>query len=98
MLLLLYCFIGGKTKTTQRGSKLSALEILGKKFEMKSELKKVELELKKKELELREMQMNREFEERKKQQEEQDKRRELEFAERKVFLELIQNMSSNSKK
>ena len=59
-------FVIGKTKITQRGSKLSALEILGQKFEKKSELKKVELELKKKELEI---QMQHEYEEKKQQEE-----------------------------
>ena len=86
--------IVGKTKVPRRGSKLSALELLGQKFEKKSELKKVELDLRKKELELKEIQMQREYEAKKKEQEERDKRLEFEFSERKVFLELIQKMSS----
>ena len=90
----MYLIIIGKTKVPRRGSKLSALELLGQKFEKKSELKKVELDLRKKELELKEMQMQREYEAKKKEQEERDKRLEFEFAERKVFLELIQKMSS----
>lgn len=68
--------------------------MLGKKFESKSELKKIELDLKKKELELKEIQMERDYEEKKKQQEERDKRLELEFAERKAFMDLIQKLSS----
>ena len=80
----------------KRASKLSAIEMLGEKFEKKAELRKIELELKKRELELKEIQMDREHEERKKLEEERKSRMEYEFKERNAFLELIQKLSSTN--
>ena len=78
----------------KRASKLSALDMLDKNIEKKSELKEKELELKRMELEMMKIEMDREYEERKKQEEERQKRMELEFAERKAMLNLIQKLVS----
>ena len=82
--------------TRQRATKLSAIEMLEKKFKAKSEVKKMELDLKRKEL--KEKQMERDFEQAKRMEEERDKRLSLEFAERRAMLELVQSLAPKSSK
>lgn len=77
-----FLIILGKYFKRQRTSKLSALEVLEKKFEKKAELKEKELDLWKKELELQERKLISEEEERK-------KRVELELEERRTMMELL---------
>ena len=72
----------GESSKRKRASKISAIEMLGKKYAKKAELKEKELELRRMELELKKRKMENEEEERK-------KRVELELEERKTMLELL---------
>ena len=73
-------------------SKLSAIEMLQSKFEHNSVLRAKELDLKREELDLMRRRMDREDEERKRAAEEREKRMEMEFAERKMMLELLSKL------
>ena len=65
------------------------MEMLQSKFEVNSRLWAKELELKKEELELMKRKMDREDEKRRQAAAEREKRIELEFAERKLMMDLL---------
>lgn len=71
-------------KVKQRGSKLSAVQMLSDKYEKKAELKQKELEIRKLELDLQKRKFEEETEERK-------MRFTMEMEERRMMLELLQN-------
>lgn len=77
-----------KSSKAARLNKLSAVQMLKKKFERKAELKK-ELEIKKLELELQASKMDQEETARKQEQVEKNKQLELELEERRTMLELL---------
>ena len=72
--------VGESSKCT--ASKISAIEMLKKKYDKKAELKEKEIELRRIELQLKKRKMENEEEERK-------KRVELELEERRAMLELL---------
>ena len=84
----------GSSKKQRRMSKLSAMEMLGKRLERKSELKQQEIELRRMELEIKQRQLEQENEDKLRVEEERKARMELEFAERRALLELVQKLVS----
>ena len=75
------CSVQGSKR--RRGSKLSAIELMEKKFSRKAELKEKELELRRMELELQQKKFEAEQEERK-------QRLQLELEERRAIIHLLQ--------
>lgn len=78
------CFTEGCSKPRKRASRLSAIEMLEKKYELKAQLKEKEPEQKKLEWELEKKKYDDASEERK-------QRLQLELEERKLFLELLKD-------
>ena len=87
-IMVLWCFFQAKKKCV---SKLSAIELIEKKFVKKAELKEKELELEKMELELQQKKFIAEEEERK-------QRFQLEMEKRRAMLELLKDKYFEFKK
>ena len=85
MFIDFFFVIASKGKASKkRGSRLSVVQMLEKKYERKSDLKERELQLKSEELELQRMKFDAEVDERK-------EKLKLEIEERRMFLNLLKD-------